>query len=75
VKSQHVAQDEHCTLARREPLKSGHECESDRFARLVPGLRLLRAVSQAFEQDVRVRLEPNRFAKTRGLRWPRRIFW
>ena len=38
---EHVAQDEHSALPRREPLQPGNEREPDRFPRLVASFRLL----------------------------------
>ena len=41
AEGEHVAQDEHRALPRRESLQPGNEREPDRFPRLVTSLRLL----------------------------------
>ena len=73
AEGQDVAQHEHRPLAGREQLHRGNEREPDRLACLVARLRLGGAVRQAFEQDVRIGLEPDRLADTGG-RWRRRRF-
>ena len=62
-KAEHVAQDEHGALTRRESLQPGNEREPDRFSRFVSSLGLLDAVGDAFEQDVWIGLEPDGLAE------------
>jgi hypothetical protein len=63
AEGEHVAQDEHGALARRQSLQPGNEREPDRLPRLVASLGLLQAIGHAFEQDVREGLEPDRLAE------------
>src|SRR5581483_12472074 len=65
---EHVAEHEHGALAGREAMKRGEERERYRLAGLVAGLRTGRAVDDAFEERVRIRLEPQHLAVAGGLR-------
>src|SRR4051812_23844766 len=59
---EHVAQHEHGALLRREVLQADDERQRDRLLRLVARLRAGRVVGDAVEQDVRIRLQPDRLA-------------
>jgi pfkB family carbohydrate kinase len=59
---EHVAQHEHRALLRREVLQADDERRRDRLSRLVARLRSGSLVGDAIEQDVWVRLEPDRLA-------------
>ena len=58
--AEHVAQHERRALQRRQLLQPGDERERGRLFRLVARRRPGRGVGEAFEQDVRERLEPER---------------
>ena len=59
---EHVAQDQHGPLPRRQPLHRGDEGQRDRLARLVAGLRTWFGGGQPLEQVVRTGLEPGHLA-------------
>ena len=60
---EHVAQDQHGPLPRRQPLHRGDEGQRDRLARLVAGLRSWSGGGQPLEQVVRTGLEPGHLAE------------
>ena len=62
AKAEHVPQDEHCALLRREVLQPGDKRQGGGFLGLVPGFRPRRPVGDPLEQDVGVGLEPDRFS-------------
>ena len=63
VESEHVAQDEHRELARRQDLQGGHERQRDGFGLLVAGLRAGRHAGRVLQQGVGKRLEPDDLAE------------
>ncbi len=65
--AEHVAQEQHGPLPRRQPLHRGDEGQRDRLACLVPGLRSWFGGGQPLEQVVRTGLEPGRLAEPGGL--------
>src|SRR6185312_11101228 len=60
---EHVAQDQHGPLPRRQPLHRGDEGQRDRLARLVAGLRTWFGGGQPLQQVVRTGLEPGHLAE------------
>jgi hypothetical protein len=69
VEAEHVAQHQHGALARREVLECRDERQRYRLAGLVARLGRGRAVRHAFEQHVRVGLQPDRLGPAGGLGW------
>ena len=61
--AEHVAQNQHCPLARGQVLQRGHEREVDALALLVAPLRRGQAVSYG---GVRIGLDPDRLNERRG---------
>jgi len=59
---EHVAQDEHGALLRRQVLQTNDERQRDRLPGLVTGLRSRSCVGDALEQDIGVGLNPDRLA-------------
>jgi cytochrome bd ubiquinol oxidase subunit II len=60
---EHVTQDQHGPLPRRQPLHRGDEGQRDRLARLVAGLRTWFGGGQPLEEVVRTGLEPGHLAE------------
>jgi cytochrome d ubiquinol oxidase subunit II len=60
---EHVAQDQHGPLPRRQPLHRGDEGQRDRLVGLVPGLGAGCGVGQVLERVVREGLEPGHLAE------------
>ena len=67
VKAQHVPQHERGPLPRRQMLQPSHEGEADRLSRLVACLRPWSGVREPFEQNVGIRVEPDRLDSAGGL--------
>jgi hypothetical protein len=67
VEAQHVAQHQRGALARREVLQGRHEPQSDRLPGLVARLRAGRGVRHPLQQDVEIRLQPDRLGPASGL--------
>src|SRR5216684_9151706 len=63
VEPQHVAQDQHGTLAGRQQLQRGHEGQRDGFPGLEPRLRPGGCVHELIEEEVRIGLEPEHLAE------------
>jgi hypothetical protein len=68
AEAEHVAQDEHRALSRRQVVQGGRERQADRLLELVARLGPGRRVGDRVEQRVRVRLQPQRFATAGGFR-------
>jgi len=67
VEPEHIAQDEHGELARRQDLKSGHERQGDRLGLFVPSLGSERHVHHILEKGVGEGFEPDDLAHARRL--------
>src|SRR5919204_33048 len=67
AEAEDIAQHEHGALLRREALKADDERERYRLLGLVARLRSGGLVRDALEQDVRVRLKPDRLGPARRL--------
>src|SRR5215211_7594315 len=67
AEAEHVAQRERGALAGRQVLKGADERQLDRLPGLVAGLRPGGAVRDVLQEDVRVRLEPDRLGPAGGL--------
>jgi hypothetical protein len=66
--AEYIAQHKSGALERRQPLQPGDERERGRLLRLVARRRTGCGVGQAFEEDVRVGLEPERLGAARRRR-------
>ena len=61
--SQHIPQDQHRALPRRQQLQGRDERDRDRFGRFVARLRAGRGVGEPLEQDVGIGFQPRHLAQ------------